>query len=84
MNYTKTAVYDDPDHYARRCATPYGQTYHRGRILTVVRIVALTLVQLGADTDATVSVGFVMTFGITIGVIISTLLTGGLTYRSAR
>jgi diguanylate cyclase (GGDEF)-like protein len=52
-------------------------------ILTVVLIAALTLVQLGADTGATVSVGFVMTFGITTGVIISALLTGGLTYRSA-
>jgi hypothetical protein len=43
----------------------------------------IDLVQLGVDTGATVSVGFVMTFGITIGVIISALLTGGPTYRSA-
>lgn len=52
-------------------------------ILTVVLIVALTLVQFGADTDATVRVGAMMTSGIITGVIISALLTGGLTYRSA-
>jgi diguanylate cyclase (GGDEF)-like protein len=52
-------------------------------LLTVVMTVAMILAQFGADTEATVRVGLMMTSGIVTGVIISALLAGGLTYRSA-
>jgi diguanylate cyclase (GGDEF)-like protein len=51
--------------------------------LTVVLTVTMILAQFGADTEATVRVGLMMTSGIATGVIISALLAGGLTYRSA-
>jgi diguanylate cyclase (GGDEF)-like protein len=51
--------------------------------LTVALTVTMILAQFGADTEATVRIGLMMTSGIATGVIISALLAGGLTYRSA-
>jgi hypothetical protein len=51
--------------------------------LTVVLTVALIFAQFGVDMEATVRVGLMMTSGIITGIIISALLAGGLTYRSA-
>jgi diguanylate cyclase (GGDEF)-like protein len=51
--------------------------------LTVLLTWSLILVQLWTDPDATVRAGFVTKSGITIGVVVSALLTAALTYRSA-
>ena len=51
--------------------------------LTVVMTWSLTLMQFGTDPDATVRAGFVTTSVIIIGVVVSALLTAGLSYRSA-
>ena len=51
--------------------------------MTVVLSWSLSLVQFGADPNAMVSAGYVAKSGIMIGVIISALLSGGLSYRSA-
>jgi PleD family two-component response regulator len=44
---------------------------------------SLTLMQLGADPDATVRAGFVTKSGIMIAIVVSATLSGGLSYRSA-
>ena len=44
---------------------------------------SMTLMQFGADPDATVRAGFVTKSGIMIAIIVSALLSGGLSYRSA-
>jgi diguanylate cyclase (GGDEF)-like protein len=51
--------------------------------LTVVLTWSMTLMQFGTDPDATVRAGFVTTSVIAIGIIVSALLTAGLSYRSA-
>jgi diguanylate cyclase (GGDEF)-like protein len=51
--------------------------------LTVVLTLILTLATLGTDLDALVRVGHVLTLGMIIGIVISSALTGALTYRSA-
>jgi diguanylate cyclase (GGDEF)-like protein len=51
--------------------------------LTVVLTWSLSLVQFGTDPNATVSGGFVTRSVVIIGVFVSTLLTAGLSYRSA-
>lgn len=51
--------------------------------LTVVLTWSMTLMQLGTDPEATVRAGFVTTSVIVIGIIVSALLTAGLSYRSA-
>jgi diguanylate cyclase (GGDEF)-like protein len=51
--------------------------------LTVVLTGAMIIATIGTDPKATVSVGFVMTDGLTISFVISVLLTGALSYRSA-
>jgi hypothetical protein len=51
--------------------------------LTVVLTWSLTLMQFGTDPDATVRAGFVTKSIIMIGIIVSALLTAGLSYRSA-
>jgi diguanylate cyclase (GGDEF)-like protein len=51
--------------------------------LTVVLTWSMTLLQFGSDPDATVRAGFVTNSVITIGMIVSALLTAGLSYRSA-
>jgi diguanylate cyclase (GGDEF)-like protein len=51
--------------------------------LTLALTLVMTLSEFGTDLNATVRVGFVMTSGMIIGVVISALLTGALTYRSA-
>jgi diguanylate cyclase (GGDEF)-like protein len=44
---------------------------------------SLTLMKFGADPDATVRAGFVTKSGIMIAIIVSAVLSGGLSYRSA-
>jgi hypothetical protein len=44
---------------------------------------SLTLMQFGADPDATVRAGFVTKSGIMIAILVSAVLSGGLSYRSA-
>jgi hypothetical protein len=44
---------------------------------------SLTLMQFGADPDATVRAGFVTKSGIMIAIIVSAVLSGGMSYRSA-
>jgi predicted signal transduction protein with EAL and GGDEF domain len=51
--------------------------------LTVVLTWSMTLMQFGTDPDATLRAGFVTNSVIMIGVIVSALLTAGLSYRSA-
>src|ERR1700754_4648335 len=51
--------------------------------LAVVMTAVATLVNLGADLDATVRVGEVITSGICLAAAIAAILTGALTYRSA-
>jgi diguanylate cyclase (GGDEF)-like protein len=51
--------------------------------LTVVLTWSMTLMQFGTDPDATVRAGFVTNSVIVIGIIVSALLTAGLSYRSA-
>jgi diguanylate cyclase (GGDEF)-like protein len=51
--------------------------------LTIVLTSAMTLLQFGTDPDASVRAGFVTASVIGIGVIVSALLTAGLSYRSA-
>jgi predicted signal transduction protein with EAL and GGDEF domain len=51
--------------------------------MTVVLTWSLSLIQFGADPNAMVSAGYVTKSGIMIGVIISALLSGSLSYRSA-
>ena len=51
--------------------------------LTVALTLAMTLMQFGTDPDASVRAGFVTASVIGIGVIVSALLTAGLSYRSA-
>lgn len=43
----------------------------------------LTLMQFGADPDASVRAGFVTKSGIMIAIVVSAVLSGGLSYRSA-
>lgn len=62
-------------HMAGRVAVAVG--------LTVVLTWALTLMQFGTDPEATVRAGFVTKSGIMIGIIVSAVLSGGLSYRSA-
>jgi diguanylate cyclase (GGDEF)-like protein len=62
-------------HTAARTAVSVG--------LTVVLTVALCLLQFGLDPEAIVRVGFVTNSSIMISMIISGLLTAGLSYRSA-
>jgi diguanylate cyclase (GGDEF)-like protein len=50
---------------------------------TIVLTLIMTIGEFGADLNATVSVGFVVEVNLIIGIIVSALLTGGLTYRSA-
>jgi diguanylate cyclase (GGDEF)-like protein len=51
--------------------------------LTVALTWSMTLMQFGTDPDATVRAGFVTGSVIMIGIIVSALLTAGLSYRSA-
>jgi diguanylate cyclase (GGDEF)-like protein len=51
--------------------------------LTIALTSAMTLLQFGTDPDASVRAGFVTASVIGIGVIVSALLTAGLSYRSA-
>jgi diguanylate cyclase (GGDEF)-like protein len=51
--------------------------------LTIALTLAMTLMQFGTDPDASVRAGFVTRSVIGIGVIVSALLTAGLSYRSA-
>jgi diguanylate cyclase (GGDEF)-like protein len=51
--------------------------------LTAVLTLIMAFAGLGTDLDATVRVGYVMTLGMGIGVVIAASLAGGLTYRSA-
>jgi diguanylate cyclase (GGDEF)-like protein len=51
--------------------------------LTIALTLAMTLMQFGTDPDASVRAGFVTASVIGIGVIVSALLTAGLSYRSA-
>jgi diguanylate cyclase (GGDEF)-like protein len=51
--------------------------------LTVVLTWLMTLMEFGSDPDATVRAGFVTISVIMIGIIVSALLTAGLSYRSA-
>jgi len=51
--------------------------------LTAALTLALTVMQLGTDPDAHVSVGFVAASVLGFGVIVAALLAGGLSYRSA-
>jgi diguanylate cyclase (GGDEF)-like protein len=51
--------------------------------LTIALTLAMTLLQFGTDPDASVRAGFVTASVIGIGVIVSALLTAGLSYRSA-
>jgi diguanylate cyclase (GGDEF)-like protein len=51
--------------------------------LTVALTLAMTLMQFGTDLDASVRAGFVTASVVGIGVIVSALLTAGLSYRSA-
>ena len=51
--------------------------------LTVVLTWSMTLMQFGTDPDATVRAGFVADSVIMTGIIVSALLTAGLSYRSA-
>jgi diguanylate cyclase (GGDEF)-like protein len=62
-------------HTARRSAVSVG--------LTVILTLALCLLQFGPDPEAFVRVGFVTKSSIMISMIISGLLTAGLSYRSA-
>ena len=52
--------------------------------LTIVLTLAISVMQFGTDPGASVRAGFVTASVVGIGVIVSTLLTGGLSYRSAR
>jgi diguanylate cyclase (GGDEF)-like protein len=51
--------------------------------LTVFMSWSLTLMQFGVDPDATVRAGVVTKSGIMIGIIVSAILSAGLSYRSA-
>src|SRR3984893_2242682 len=51
--------------------------------LTIALTLAMTVVQFGTDPDASVRAGFVTASVVGIGVIVSALLTAGLSYRSA-
>ena len=51
--------------------------------LTIFLTWSLTLIQFGADPDAIVRTGFVTKSWIMIGIIVSAVLSGGLSYRSA-
>jgi diguanylate cyclase (GGDEF)-like protein len=51
--------------------------------LTVALTLAMTLMRFGTDPDASVRAGFVTVSVIGIGIIVSALLTAGLSYRSA-
>jgi diguanylate cyclase (GGDEF)-like protein len=51
--------------------------------LTLFMTLLMTLVEFGADLNATVRVGFVITSGMITGVVIAAILTSTLTYRSA-
>src|ERR1700682_6613086 len=51
--------------------------------LTIALTLAMTLMQFGTDPDASVRAGFVTASVVGIGVIVSALLTAGLSYRSA-
>jgi diguanylate cyclase (GGDEF)-like protein len=50
---------------------------------TLVLTLVMTIGEFGTDLNATASVGFVVTSVVIIGVVISALLTGALSYRSA-
>lgn len=52
--------------------------------LTIVMTATMLLLYLGADFEATVTVGHIFGFGLWVATAISTLLAGALTYRSAR
>jgi diguanylate cyclase (GGDEF)-like protein len=52
-------------------------------VLSIFLTWSLTLLQFGADPDATVRAGFVTKSGIMIAIIVSAVLSGGLSYRSA-
>jgi diguanylate cyclase (GGDEF)-like protein len=52
--------------------------------LTIVMTATMLLLGLGADFEATVTVGYVFGFGLWVATGISTVLAGALTYRSAR
>jgi diguanylate cyclase (GGDEF)-like protein len=51
--------------------------------LTIVLTGIMIIATVGTDPKVTVSAGFVMTAGLTISFVISVLLTGALSYRSA-
>jgi diguanylate cyclase (GGDEF)-like protein len=51
--------------------------------LTIALTLVLTLLQFGAEPDAMVRAGFATTSALTTGIVISALLTAGLTYKSA-
>jgi diguanylate cyclase (GGDEF)-like protein len=51
--------------------------------ITLFLTLLMTLFEFGTDRNATVRVGFVVTTGMITGVVIATLLTSSLTYRSA-
>ena len=51
--------------------------------ITLFSTLLMTLFEFGTDPNATVRVGFVTTTGMITGVVIATLLTGSLAYRSA-
>src|SRR6202165_799433 len=51
--------------------------------LTIALTLAMTLMKFGTDPDASVRAGFVTASVVGIGVIVSALLTAGLSYRSA-
>jgi diguanylate cyclase (GGDEF)-like protein len=51
--------------------------------ITLFLTLLMTLFEFGTDPNATVRVGFVMTTGLITGVVIATVLTSSLTYRSA-
>ena len=51
--------------------------------LTIALTLAMTLMQFGTDPRASVRAGFVTVSVVGIGIIVSALLTGGLSYRSA-
>jgi diguanylate cyclase (GGDEF)-like protein len=51
--------------------------------VTVILTIASVIVQFGADLEATVRVGYVLTSSIIVGTAIAALLAGALTFRSA-
>ncbi len=62
-------------HTARRVAVTAG--------LTIAMTATLLLLQFGTDFNATVTVGYIIGFGLWAATLISSLLAGILTYRSA-